>query len=913
MHSEMTRVGQYDVVYETPARRWEDGLPIGNGRIGALAYAPTHPEWVVNKHDVYDYRCPPFRHLKHAQVLRMLKAGKTPHEIARAESPRDGSMGKYPCPKTCGQIRIRFGQPVLYSPPHRIAQQLSLHDSTARFTLDKHLSHPRIESLVHAQQDVMLIRVRDVSRMVAFNNCVDIWREPDAMLPPAVTFAEGNTLGLTQKFPDGFHFVMMAKVVPRGGKAYLDEFHRTIRKIWWHAGQPSLKVEARIEGRYAVAPVAGDFDVFLTVVTSLEARNPMAAARRRLQAAAARGYAALRRTHARWWVDFWSKSWVDLNDPFLNQLWHVSLHAAGTTMRGVPAPGLCGLWYGPMDTPSQILPWLGVYTNDYNAQVPPTPMLRVNHPELAECYFRTLRAQLPRVKKDTRALYGWDGAAYPLSTDPLGRPLNVGSLRYCHCSGPFWGVLLWWHYLYTRDRTFLAQVSYPILREVATFFAGAMTLDKRDGRYHLQPSQPPEFDYLKYPDPTFTLAPLKYTLQAAVNASKILGRDAGRRQRWEHLLRHFPDYPVEQGIITEARGMSRNHTPQHYGALMPAFPCGEAAPERDPELARLARRTLREMVRIHFWSYGTSRGVNMYWTGYLYKIGAAAQWLGMHAVARRIFRDILRCHVKPSGLITHNFAVWAPSTKSEANIKRIPDRSLMFTDGPIPYKEVGTGRLVEDCTEEPGGKEYLFPAQEGPSAYLVYTGEMLLQSHNGIVRVFPGLEPKASASFQRLRAEGPVLVSARAVQGAPRFVRLEGLVMTCVRIRNPWPGARVAVKGDKGRASSRRYGEYIDVEVRPGATITLAPGRAALREADRLSPGLYGEAQPRRLRFPDGSVTWLGKPAGDPYAGQRRRLKAEGRRSEGSRQEAEVRDPRSEGGLGETQDTFNRLPLTGYA
>ena len=51
-------------------------------------------------------------------------------------------------------------------------------------------------------------------------------------------------------------------------------------------------------------------------------------------------------------------------------------------------------------------------------------------------------------------------------------------------------------------------------------------------------------------------------------------------------------------------------------------------------------------------------------------------------------------------------------------------------------------------------------AQEGPAAYLYLLGEMLLQSHAGLLRFFPGLPNKKDAQFSDLRAEGPTLVSA---------------------------------------------------------------------------------------------------------------------------------------------------------
>jgi len=867
-------ISGYDIVYETPARRWEDGLPIGNGSLGCLAYAPTHPEWVVNKNDVYDYRNAPFRRLKHREVVRLVERGKGPLDLAALENPADVAYSRFPCPKTCGQIRIRFGHPTIYAPPHRISQRLRLYESSALFSLDKHLSHPRITSFVHAEEDILAIRVRDVSCMVAFHNFVDLWRERDSEIVDARLLAENDTIALRQEFPDGFHYVMAARIIPQGTSANRDVFRRHVRRKHRDLIRPSEKIQSRIEGKFSVAPVSGDFDLFLTVVSSLDSKNPMRSAKKRLSKFGRRTFDNLRKSHLAWWEKFWKKSWVELCDGFKNQLWYSSVHALGSTMRKAPAPGLCGLWYGPMDTPSQILPWRGTYTNDYNAQVPSAPVFRINHPELSECFFRTLRNQLPQVKKDTRELYDAPGAMYPLSSDPTGREITGGGYRYCQCSGPLWGILLWWHFLYTRDKKFLAEVSYPVLREIVIFFHHMMEFDKKDARYHLYCSQPPEFEYLNYPDPTYTLVAFKYVLKGTLEASEILGKDARKRKEWRHLLEHFPPYPVADGVITDARGMPANHFQEFSGGLAMAFPCGEADREMDYKKYRLSLNTLDNVMKRIFWPYSTSKGRNMAWTGHLYKIGTAALWLGRPDIARRILKDILRCSVKPSGLITHNLAVWAPSGKSEKNIEKIPDKWVNSSDGRLPYRQCGMGWAEQECTEDPACKQYIFPAHEGPGAYLTTIGEMLLQSQGGLIRLFPGMKKNESASFFRLRAEGPVLVSSALVKGAIRFVRLEGIVKGKVRMINPWPGKNVFISLSKtGRQKKERFGRYIEFEISPRRSLTIAPRKDYLKEADRLSPAPSGEAGPRSMQFDDGSVTWIGKPFFDPYEGPKRILK----------------------------------------
>ena len=316
-------LAQHDLVYEMQARVWQDGMALGNGSVSALAYEPFHPEWTINKNDVWDYRHPKFKRHSIAE-LRDLAAKGTDY-VTEMKKENVSGMGLYPCPKTCGQLRIRFGKDSIYAPGHRISKRLSLHDATLHTHLDKHLSHPRVTSFICAEKNVLVIRVREVSAMTAFHNHVDLYRVPDAQMPPVQKGAKGDTIWLEQTFPDGFRYVLMARVVARGRAAYSELFKQTVQKKWWCAIEPSKKIESRLDGEYAVAPVCGDFDVLVTVVTSRDAKTPRAAARRALDEAARKGVDNLYAEHRRWWADFWTKSYVGFSDPVLEQLWYVSL------------------------------------------------------------------------------------------------------------------------------------------------------------------------------------------------------------------------------------------------------------------------------------------------------------------------------------------------------------------------------------------------------------------------------------------------------------------------------------------------------------------------------------------------------------------------------------------------------------
>lgn len=69
--------------------------------------------------------------------------------------------------------------------------------------------------------------------------------------------------------------------------------------------------------------------------------------------------------------------------------------------------------------------------------------------------------------------------------------------------------------------------------------------------------------------------------------------------------------------------------------------------------------------------------------------------------------------------------------------------------------------------------------------------EMLLQSYEGIVRIFPNWSRKRNASFTTLRAYGAFLVSSSLKSGDVEFVKLLSEKGRDCQIENPWPESKV--------------------------------------------------------------------------------------------------------------------------
>ena len=100
--------------------------------------------------------------------------------------------------------------------------------------------------------------------------------------------------------------------------------------------------------------------------------------------------------------------------------------------------------------------------------------------------------------------------------------------------------------------------------------------------------------------------------------------------------------------------------------------------------------------------------------------------------------------------------------------------------------------------------------------------EMLLQSHEGVIRFFPVWPKAQDARFGNLRAMGAFLVSAELKGGLVSGVRLQSEKGRACTVQNPWPGHRVqAIRGAK--PAKLISGHRFTVATMPGEVIELQP------------------------------------------------------------------------------------------
>jgi hypothetical protein len=103
--------------------------------------------------------------------------------------------------------------------------------------------------------------------------------------------------------------------------------------------------------------------------------------------------------------------------------------------------------------------------------------------------------------------------------------------------------------------------------------------------------------------------------------------------------------------------------------------------------------------------------------------------------------------------------------------------------------------------------------------------ESLLQSHDGVVRVAPAVDTSQDARFT-LHAAGGFVVSAEVRKGRLRWIAIRSLRGEVCTVANPWDRAYLF---RNGKANGYATDKTIELKIRKGKTVLLAPSPAAIR------------------------------------------------------------------------------------
>jgi hypothetical protein len=195
---------------------------------------------------------------------------------------------------------------------------------------------------------------------------------------------------------------------------------------------------------------------------------------------------------------YWSRSAVALEDDFLEAVWYRNLYFFQCAVRPDAAcPGLFANWsYGRIGAE-----WHGDYPMNYNTQQPFWVAFSSNHVDKHLAYANMVDHVLPVSRKWAKEYYGLRGTYYPHSAYPVEMTMMPYPLPHWGrevCETPWNVQSLWWHYLYTMDKSFLADRAFVPIKEAVLFMVDYMKRPEVSGeawgddRYHIFPTVVPE-------------------------------------------------------------------------------------------------------------------------------------------------------------------------------------------------------------------------------------------------------------------------------------------------------------------------------------------------------------------------------------------------------------------------------------
>ena len=644
--------------YDRPADFFEEALPLGNGRMGALVYGGTARER-VSLNDITLWTGEPEsgegtdRTPWLAKVREALEAGDYPWADELQKQLQGHFSQTY---QPLGTLWLSFpeGEVSAYE------RSLNLADATARVQYLRDGKAFQAQYFVSAPDSALVIRLMGDAPL-------DVTLELESGLPHVTEAREGMLVS------DGYaaYHAYPGYSVPSGEKQFAYDPERGI-----HYRTVVYCPDAEVRGNTLHVSGVNRTQIVVSSVTSFAGfdKDPVKEGREYKEAALSQA----RRAAAEDWVSLWKRHRADYGElfgrvsldlgqtapeikalPTDEQLRRYASGEANPELEalyfqygryllisssrtvGVPA-NLQGLWNESMDPP-----WSCNYTTNINLEENYWPAEAAALPEMHQVLLGFLHNLSRNGRQTARDFYGvGDGWCEAHNSDiwamtcPVGAGVGDPSWANWNMGGAWLSTHIWEHWLFTRSREDLER-DYPVLKGAARFCMGVLV--KKDGKWITSPSTSPENIYLTpsgYAGRTLygataDLAIIRECLTDARDAALELGDEAFAREV-DAVLPDLKEYQVgADGALQEwyHDWADRDPLHRHQSHLIGAYPGHQIK-----EASALADAVLKSLEIKGFETTGWSCGwrVNLY------------ARLGDGESAYKMYRRLLR-YVSPDG------------------------------------------------------------------------------------------------------------------------------------------------------------------------------------------------------------------------------------------------------------------------
>lgn len=621
--------------YAQPASRWEEALPLGNGRLGAMVFGGVQREriqlneeslWAGKRFDNNNPKA--FEHLRDIQELLLKGENKTAHELARKYMV--GTPTDFRSYQTLGDIYLDFG---FQGSTKHYKRSLDLHRGVAETSYEINGIRFNRKIFASTSDNVIVIWIT-ADKNSALSGKITLSRLKDASIT-----ADGNTITMNGQIVD-----VTDSLTGEGGLNM--KFHAIVKVDAYGGGTQTAGNSVLVESADSIRIIlSAATDYHLPKLQFDRSINSLDTAKKLLHQAEQYASSELLNRH----IHTFSKEFGKFNlrlgnadklhiatdkrlQAFKNgesdhqlfalyaQFGRYLLLSSSGFFAKLPA-NLQGIWNEHYDAP-----WGSDYHTNINLQMNYWPVDVTNLSSAIQPLLNFIdRYRIPG-RITARKMYGAKGWTMHHATDIFGKTGIISGIHWgtSPLAGAWLTTHFWEHYLFNPDNAFLRHVAYPVMKEAVEFVQDFL-IEGPNGYLVTSPSMSPENAFY-LPDGTaeqLTYAPamdiqiIRELYKGTIQAAKILKEDKRLIEILEATLKRLPPTKISSktGIIMEwiedYDEVEKGH--RHISQLYALYP-GSQISRETPDLFKAADATIARRLTYGGGHTGWSRAwiINFY-------------------------------------------------------------------------------------------------------------------------------------------------------------------------------------------------------------------------------------------------------------------------------------------------------------
>ena len=609
--------------YKQAAKDWNEALPVGNGRIGAMVYGNPWNETIQLNEESLWAGCPEDGNADAAsimpQIQKLLLEGKVAEANQMAEKNLAGDPMRIRSYQTFGELDIDFfdrgsddADGFYPEGVKGYERSLDLMSGVASTEFSAGGTRFRREVFASAPDNVLVIRLsadrkESLSFKLSYNRSENASASPAG---PGMLAVSGQLIDLPDKGQGkpGPHmkFAGLVKVENKGGDVTT-------------AGN-AIYVDKADE---VVILVAMDTDYNFDKLDYDRSIDPMKLCSEQVEGVAGKDYEQLLERHVKDHASIIGRVSLLLGDPAMSDV--PTDERLARMKDGAADPALAALYFqfgryllaGSSRSPGRLpanlqgiwnqeinAPWNADYHTNINIQMNYWPAEVCNLSETVIPYSNWINAIRVPGRVTASKTFGARGWTVNHVSDLFGHTSISDGVGWgtFPIAGPWLTLHQWEHYLFTGDKDYLRNEAYPSMKEAAEFLLSFMVEDK-NGYLATAPSNSPENAY-RMPDgstfhltysATMDIEIAKELFNACLEASRILGTDSAFEKDVKAALAKLPPirvgkrYGTIQEWIEDYEEVEPGH--RHMSHMFGLYP-GTTITDKDPVLFSAAKRTI---------------------------------------------------------------------------------------------------------------------------------------------------------------------------------------------------------------------------------------------------------------------------------------------------------------------------------